>query len=239
MDIGKSFTYVTEDEQWLSKMIVGAIIASVPILNFAWFGYVVDLLRRVQRNEPRPLPDWSDLGSKFMQGLLLAIAVFVYSLPAVLVMCLPMTFIIAASVVENGSSAQNALGTMGGIVGLLAACCILIYVLAISFLSPAITLSFAETGTFRSCFEIRKIRDLVQANLSNYLTAWLVLLAASFILSLVVGVVGGVVGWIPCIGMVAMMLFSGLVTVYLGAVFGHLFGQLSSQGQSLDVPSPI
>ena len=87
MDIGKSLTFVTEDEKWLEKLGIGALITAVPILNFAWSGFMVDLMRNVAAGEPKPLPDWSDLGDKFVKGLIITLAGLIYALPALLVGC--------------------------------------------------------------------------------------------------------------------------------------------------------
>ena len=69
MDIGKSFSFAFEDKQWLSKLGLGAVIAMVPILNFAWSGYMVEIIRNVMKNVQEPLPNWDDIGKKFSEGL--------------------------------------------------------------------------------------------------------------------------------------------------------------------------
>jgi len=60
MDIGKSFSYPFEDNKWLSKLIIGALVSIVPILNFAWAGYLIDLLKNVINKAAEPLPEWTD-----------------------------------------------------------------------------------------------------------------------------------------------------------------------------------
>ena len=42
MDIGRSFTYMFDDEKWLSKILIGGIINMVPILNFASWGDMLE-----------------------------------------------------------------------------------------------------------------------------------------------------------------------------------------------------
>ncbi|MCC7512114.1 MAG: DUF4013 domain-containing protein, partial [Anaerolineae bacterium] len=81
MDINKAFTYPFEDKQWISKLGMGAIIGLIPILNFAWTGYMVGLLRNVSNGEAEPLPNWDNIEKKFMDGLILAAAGLVYGLP--------------------------------------------------------------------------------------------------------------------------------------------------------------
>ncbi|MGB7095956.1 MAG: hypothetical protein WBD62_15035, partial [Anaerolineales bacterium] len=62
MDIGKSFSYPFEDDEWLTKLFLGAIVSAVPILNFAWTGYTVDIMRNVIDGVSMPMPAWSDFG---------------------------------------------------------------------------------------------------------------------------------------------------------------------------------
>ena len=69
MDYGKSFTFVFEDEKWISKFAVGVLITLVPILNFATYGYVIQLLKNVRDGEEKPLPEWDDFGKFFVDGL--------------------------------------------------------------------------------------------------------------------------------------------------------------------------
>ena len=81
MDIGKSFSYQFEDKQWISKLGLGAVISLVPILNFAMSGYIVDILRNVENNVAKPLPNWDDLSKKFSDGLILFAAGLIYAAP--------------------------------------------------------------------------------------------------------------------------------------------------------------
>ena len=75
MDIGKSITFALDDEDGLTKLGLGAVVAAVPLLSFAWNGYLVDLMRNVAHGDPNPLPDWTDLGDKFVRGLVVSAAV--------------------------------------------------------------------------------------------------------------------------------------------------------------------
>jgi RND family efflux transporter MFP subunit len=80
MDINKSLTFVTEDEQWVTKFIIGAVLALfsifiIPGLFLA--GYTVRLTRNVMDGMEQPLPEWTDWGGLFMDGLYIFIAMFV------------------------------------------------------------------------------------------------------------------------------------------------------------------
>ena len=71
MDVAKAFTFVTEDERWMSKIGIGAaislfffLIIPIPLL----VGYLVGITRNVKEGVERPLPEWDDFGQLFMDG---------------------------------------------------------------------------------------------------------------------------------------------------------------------------
>lgn len=232
MDIGKSITFVTEDEKWLEKLGLGALIAAVPVLNFAWTGFMVDVMRNVAAGEIKPLPDWSDLGDKFVRGLLVTIAGLVYALPAILAGCLlagltvvPIMAVTSAQG-EQGANPEMAFGATALLV--VVGCCLGLYGLLLSFILPAVFINYSRQGTFGSCFRFGEIMGLVTTNLGAYVTAWVVTIAAGFIVGLVVGAAGLLIVWIPCIGWVMIWVVSAIAGAYLGAVYAHLFGQVGA-----------
>ena len=56
MQLEKAFTYWYKDPKWMSKMVIAALISLVPILSFAFFGYINEIIRRVTRDDTEPLP---------------------------------------------------------------------------------------------------------------------------------------------------------------------------------------
>lgn len=232
MDVGKSITFVTEDEKWLEKLGIGALVAAVPILNFAWSGFMVDVMRNVAAGEAKPLPDWSDLGDKFVRGLVITLAGLIYALPAILVGCLlfSLSFVPLIAISGQGDQGLNqglALGSTGLLVAV--SCCIGLYGLVISFVFPAVFINYSRKGTFGSCFQFGEIMRLISANLGDYATAWVVTIAFSFVVGLVIGVLGMLVGWIPCVGWIILWALSAVAGAYLGAVYAHLFGQVGTE----------
>ncbi len=220
MDIGKSLTFVTEDENWIKKLGIGTLVNLVPILNFAWLGYIVEMLRNVQQDDPRPLPEWDDFGGKFMKGLMLGLANLVYALPIILVMCVVWGVMMIPAMAEQGNGDSGALGGAFGLVSILLFCCIGIYGLALSFVGPAILINFAREGSFGSCFQFSAISQIITQNTQAYLTAW----GIGILVSLGVGLAVGLLGWIPCVGWLASL----AATAYIMVVWAHLFGQISA-----------
>ncbi len=38
MDIGKSFTYMFEEDKWVEKVLIGGLLCLIPIVNFFAIG---------------------------------------------------------------------------------------------------------------------------------------------------------------------------------------------------------
>lgn len=233
MDIGKSITYVGDDEDWLSKLILGAIVANVPILNLAWLGYLTDIMRNVSDDIARPLPDWSDFGDKFLKGLKLVGAAIIYTLPGLLLLGIPLVAVIIAGIPADADLQEAIAATFAG-VGIVLGCCIAIYFLVFAFLFPAINLHFARRNTFGSCFQIKDIMQLVFNNFGEYLVALLVSWGVMFIVSLAVSILGIMLVLIPCIGWILMILIGAVTNVWIGTIYAHLVGQVGAS-YSMDI----
>ena len=227
MDSGKSISYAFEDENWLSKLGVGALISLVPILNFAWLGYLVDIMRNVSDGQAEPLPGWDELGEKFTKGLYISIAGLIYSLPGLLFLCLPFGFILIPLFSEY-QDLQQALTIGASLASIAMFCCIGFYFLLFSFIFPAVNLNFARQGTFQACFRLREIIGLITTHTGDYLIAWLVAIVAGLAITVLLGIIGLILGWIPCLGQILLWAVGAIAGAYTGAVYAHLFGQIGT-----------
>lgn len=231
MNIEKSFRFPFEDKEWISKLGLGALITMVPILNFAWSGYLVDIIRNVMNNTIEPLPTWDDLGKKFSEGLILFAAGLVYASPILILMCLPLSMVAFSGLISGNSNMEDlarVITDAGGVLfyGLL--CVFVFYAIVLSVIYPAILILFSREGTFASCFKLREVFDLISKNASPFFTAWGLSLVGGFGVGLVIGIFNLIVGWIPCIGWIASLVLSLGSGVYIAAVYAHLFGQFGA-----------
>jgi hypothetical protein len=233
MDVGKSVGYVFEDQKWTNKLLLGMLVSIVPIVNFALLGWVIDIMRNVSQRQPNPLPEWDNFGDKFIKGTILFVVGLIYSLPALLITC-PLFFL---PFTRGDFSREGQQALTGMFVGttLLLTCAVAIYGLLISFLMPAIYLNFARKGTFAACFEFGEIWRIMSKNLGDYIVAWLIIIVVGIGVSFVISIVGAVLAIIPCCGWILAWILFGVTTVWILAVFGHLFGQIGAEppGQSI------
>lgn len=68
---------------WL-KLLVGGLLAFVPVANFFTFGYLLRFSRSVRRTGQLSLPDWDDWSGLFTEGLKFALVWLAYWLLPVL-----------------------------------------------------------------------------------------------------------------------------------------------------------
>ena len=73
IDLGRAFRFVPEDPDWIKKILIGGVFM---LLSARAGGRRLrGRLRRAPRSrrsaagEPRPLPEWDDLGGIFGDGL--------------------------------------------------------------------------------------------------------------------------------------------------------------------------
>jgi hypothetical protein len=227
MDVGKSIGYVFEDKKWTDKLLIGMLVSIVPIVNFALFGWVVDIMKNVSQRQPDPMPAWENFGDKFVKGLMLVVVSLIYMLPALVIGCVAIGLpSLSGGLRDIGEREwlRMFLGTFT-----LSLCAISIYGLLISFLMPAISLNFARKGTFAACFEFGEIWRIMSRNLGDYIVSWLIIIVVSIGVSFVIGIAGTVLAFIPCLGWILAWILFGVSGVYIAAVFGHLFGQIGSE----------
>jgi hypothetical protein len=115
MNIAKAFSFVFEDEAWVSKVLLGGVLFLIPIVNFAVFGYMLKVAQNVAQGNPRPLPEWGDFGGHFMRGLYWFVIQVVYQLPTIILYVLFFCVIAAAGGVANGQRGGNGAGAIGAL----------------------------------------------------------------------------------------------------------------------------
>ena len=219
MDFGKAFSFTFEDPDWVKKVLLGGVISLVPILNFAATGYSLEVTRRVINNNPRPLPEWDDIGGKLVKGLLYTVIAFVYALPILLLVCLMQGGMAALGGAASSSSrSSDAAGGAVAIISICFSCLMLIYGVFMSIVLPAAIGNYAAKDQLGAAFRFGDIISLVQKNISVYLMVLVIEIAA--------GLVASIVGSIACgIGILFTGFWSLLV---IGFATGQAYREASA-----------
>jgi hypothetical protein len=210
-DLGRSFTFVFQDPRWLEKVVVGGLFYIASIFIIGWFfllGYMARIVRHVVEGRDQELPEWNDLGSMFVDGLKLFLVGFLWYVPLILLI---IPVIVAAIVLEQAGG-----GEVGGLVSGCMMMLIVPLALIITFVLPAALLRTAVYGTVEAGLKVGSVFGFVKANFVNFLLAFVVYLAASFI---------GQFG-------VIIFCFGVFFTAFWGmAVAAHAYGQVWAYGE--------
>jgi hypothetical protein len=230
MDIGKSLTYMFEDEKWANKVVVGAVINLIPILNFASAGYMLATIRNVANDAVPSLPTWDDFGDYFVKGLILTIIGLIYSLPLLILSCCPLVgiFLPAFSETEEMAAALGALYLIVvGLFGLL----VLLYAIAYTFVMPAVILHYASAEDFSAAFEFGKIFAFIRDNLNSYFKTWLYVLILGVVIGIGQLMVAAIVGWIPIWGWIFSWVIGLGVAFWTYLVVAYVYGSFAREVQ--------
>ena len=193
MDFGKAFSFTFEDPDWVKKVLLGGVISLVPILNFAATGYSLEVTRRVIHNEPRPLPEWDDIGGKLVKGLLYTVIAFVYALPILLLVCLMQGGLaVLGGAASSSSRSSDAAGGAAAIISICFSCLMLIYGIFMGIVLPAAIGNYAAKDQFGAAFRFGDIVSLVQKNISVYLMVLVIEIAAALVASIVGSIACGI-----------------------------------------------
>ena len=212
MDIGRSFSYVTEDQDWVKKILLGGLISLIPFVGQIYLmGYVVEALRNVIAGRDVPLPEVTeDFGGKLLRGLLLSVITLIYFLPLIIVStCSGIGSSVLPAVMQESDASGVAITSWGVCFG----CISLILGILAGLHLPFVWSKYAETGEFGEAFKLGEIFEMLKSNIGQ-----------TIIVALISGVAGTIallVGFVACgIGLIFTTFYAQLVTAFL---YGSLY----------------
>jgi hypothetical protein len=189
VDFGRAFTFVTEDPDGLTKVLVGglftllsAVLVGIPFV----LGYWGRTLRGVAAGDPRPLPSWDDLGGIFSEGLRLLGVYLVYTLGLMLVLAaLSCVFVAPLIALGHAGGLDDGIGAIFGALGglgtlLFGAVTTVVSLAALIYLPAALT-RVALQESFSEGFSWQETTAFIRANPGNYALALVIYLLASFL----------------------------------------------------------
>jgi hypothetical protein len=153
MDVGASFTYMLKQPGGIVKILIGGLLLIIPIFGACVvLGFMLRTTRGIASGDEQ-LPEWTDWGDLFVKGLIVIVAVFIYSIPSLIL---------------------TRLGFLGAFLSF-------VWYIAMWVALPAAILRYAITENFGAFFEFSAIIDFIKANASNYILAIVLALVAGFI----------------------------------------------------------
>lgn len=229
MNIQRAFTFITDDPNWITKIAILIGISFIaPFLLFLPYllvvGYSIQVAVNARKGVDNVLPEWDDWGQKFMDGLFVAVARFLYTLPIWIILCLYISFGGIMGAVTDGGDLFTALFG-GGF--LLIFCLIGLFAIALIFINPGLVIQYIRTDNPSSMYKVGEVLGLVRDNIADIGIMIVALIGAG----LVIGFVAAMFNIIPILGQLIYILITIATTPYLALVSGHMIGQLAAKLQ--------
>lgn len=209
-----AFAQVFDDKDWLKKLLIGAILTLIPIVNIIPIGYALKVLKNVAEGQEQPFRTWDDLGDYFVRGLTSLIGILIWSLPIIAIAML--TGIL--SMWSGYDYAEASRTSMPLAVCMWSLTCVSgLYSLILAVFLPAAITWYAVKGQLGAMFRVGEIMRFISRNLGIYVVALFLSVAAAFLAQ--IGLV------LCCIGVVVTEFWASLVA-------SHLFGQVYRSGST-------
>ncbi len=217
--IGQAFSFPFKDPDWLAKLLIGAFftllscfLVGIPVL----YGYYLELLRRVRRGDPSPLPEWRDVGVKFISGCKYIVTLWIYYFPLFLV-AIPVMLLLLISSVQGGHlfDVMGRAVTAGVMIFV-----VFPYILFVAVLTPLITVEFSTNERIREGINIGRVLKLFGQFWEE---------------SLIIALITIGIGLAACLGIVFFIIGILFTAFYVSLVTHHLYGQM---GQRISPPAP-
>lgn len=196
MDAGRAFTFVFEEKNWLQVILIGGLVLLVSMIVpvVGWFagisiltGYMLVVLKNTRDGDPLPLPPWDDFWKYFNDGLMLMLAMMVYALPLILIVCVVVASMFAAILVPAIMESEAGEGVVVGMFSVFwcAMPLVMLYGLLVVIIQPAICISYSEDMRWQSAFDFARMRAIIKADVGNYVMAIILMTAANLIASVI------------------------------------------------------
>ncbi len=205
MDIGRAFSFVFEDSEWVKKVLLGGLISLIPIVGgFVVYGYMLEIVKRIATGSEEELPEWDDFGGYLTRGFLFAVGLFIWFLPViVLISCVAIGIAML-----GGASGNDAIAALTGILvfglfGIL----FLVLILFAAVALPIVGGRYAMEQRFGTMFEFELIfRQVRQTGAAPLLLFVLTALVANFV---------GSLGFVLCfVGIIFTSFYAYVVTAH-------------------------
>ncbi len=206
MNYSRAFSYVFDDKNWLSKLLIAGLISLIPIIGqFYLMGWMVEIVRRVKAGRTDILPT-THFSYFLTLGLKLFIVGLIYSIPIILLGCI---MNLMGGYAESSDGRITIMIFTG--MGVLGSILTFILNIAVAFLGTYGTIKLAQTDQIKACLDFTDAFHTIKDNIVTFILVELLAFVAGLIQS--AGLIFCVIGII-------------FTAPYGSAVTAHLVGQL-------------
>ena len=209
MDFGIAFSFAFQDEEWLKKIAIGAVLALTGIGMVPLFGWMMEIIRRAKVGD-YSLPDWSDFGKLIVDGLKAMLIILIWMVPVYII-----SGCIAGGSVLGSDTSSDANQVLGWGLVALSSCLAIPFGLIVVLLMPPMINILADTDKFGEALNPVNSWKLFRNNIGGYL---LLILFQGFGFPILVG-----------IGSIACGIGAFPATAYAYTIMGNLLGQVHAK----------
>lgn len=206
-NLNEAFAFVFRSPAWFGKILIGTLCVVTSFLlipSWILYGYMIQISRGVRSGE-RVLPSWDHVAANLVDGLLYNIALFLWSLPIVVLILIGVVISGCASSGEAGATTSCSNG--GGLALFITLGVLLSLVLVV--IHPAVYAQFVAGG-FGAAFHFGEVFARV---------------GRQFGLTLLMLLVGILASLVAFLGLIAFLVGICLTIPYAQFVLGHAYGQ--------------
>jgi len=210
MDFARAFSYIFEDQDWLKKVGIAALVFLIPVLGpITVLGWSLTVTKRLIEGQTTDLlPGWDNFSDHMTLGFKAFVVGFAYSLPVtVMSSCTNILPILAENM--SGDTYETVM-MITGVVSICFSCLMIIYSIFLGLVTPVAYAKVAVTGEIGAGFRFGEIFGMIKAAPGAYVLVLVGSIAAGFLASL---------GLIACV--IGVIFTSALAT----AVMAHFYGQ--------------
>ena len=185
----------------IKNLVIGCLLNIIPIINFFSIGYAVDVSRLSMKGKNK-MPEWGNWGALFVDGLLVFLISIIWLIPVIILLLATIGFSVITAIMKGGleQGLLPILATAG--TGLLIT---LIVAILIGYFSPLAVMGFVKSKKFAEAFNFSTI--FKKAFNAKYFAVW----AVVAIISLVIGIIGGIIPYVsiilsPAAGFISMVI---------------------------------
>ena len=165
-DIGKAFGLPFKDPSWASKFVIAALFMLLCLLGIGIpviVGYLIQVTQRVIRHEEPALPEWSDIGVKFVLGFKYCVVYLIYLIP-VFLLVIP---VIGLAVATSATDAPEMVGVLSIIYIFGFTLLVIPYSLLLTAIFPIVAYRFALREKISDAIDLGKIFKDFRINWQN------------------------------------------------------------------------
>jgi hypothetical protein len=165
-DIGKAFSLPFKDPSWASKFVIAALFMLLCLIGIGIpviVGYLIQVTQRVIRREEPALPEWSDIGVKFVLGFKYCVVYLIYLIPVFLLL-IP---VIGLAVATSTTDAPEMVGVLSIIYMFGFTLLVIPYSLLLTAIFPIVAYRFALREKIGDAIDLGRIFKDFRVNWQN------------------------------------------------------------------------